>query len=200
MIWLHGLGADGNDFVPIVAEMDIPPALGIRFVFPNAPTMPVSINNGYVMPAWYDILKPDLTQSVDKAGILRSADYLQSLVAKEAGQGVPPERVIVAGFSQGGVIALTTALRSEEKLAGALALSTYLPLETETPGHHDLDIFQGHGRMDNVVPYPVGLDTRHRLEQFGNRVTWREYDMAHSVNLQEIADIREWLLGICSGV
>ena len=200
VIWLHGLGADGNDFVPVVTEMDLPPELAVRFVFPNAPSMPVSINNGYVMPAWCDIVQPDLAREVDREGILRSVTYLQSLVRAEAERGIPPERVVVAGFSQGGVVALTAALRSADPLAGVMALSTYLPLETEAPSHHDLEIFQGHGRMDNVVPYPVGLDTRHRLEQFGHRVTWREYDIAHSVNLEEIADIREWLIGICAEV
>lgn len=194
IIWLHGLGADGNDFVPIVEQLRLPSSLALRFVFPNAPEMPVSINQGYVMPAWYDIYEANLSAEVDQQGIERSNDYLCSLIRQEQQFGVPAERIIIAGFSQGGLIALATALGYDEKLLGVMALSTYLPLEVESPGHHELDIFQAHGRMDNVVPYPVALDTRHRLEQFGHLLEWHEYDMAHTVSMSEITDIRDWLL------
>ena len=194
VIWLHGLGADGTDFVPIVEQLGLPSSLGLRYVFPNAPSMPVTINQGYVMPSWYDIYSADLAARVDEQGIQRSTDYLQSLVTREQENGVPVERIILAGFSQGGLIALTTALGCEQQLLGVMALSTYLPLEVESPGYHELDIFQAHGRMDNVVPYPVGLDTRHRLEQFGHRLVWREYPMEHAVSIQEITDIRNWML------
>lgn len=199
IIWLHGLGADGNDFVPIAEELRLPPGLALRFVFPNAPSMPVSINQGYVMPSWYDIYAVDLTARIDKQGIERSTDYLQSLIRQEQENGVPAERIILAGFSQGGLIALTAALGCQDKLLGVMALSTYLPLEVESPGYHELEIFQAHGRMDNVVPYPVGLDTRHRLEQFGHRLAWHEYDMAHTVSMPEISDIRDWLLARMNG-
>ncbi len=194
IIWLHGLGADGNDFVPIVEQLRLPSDLALRFVFPNAPGMPISINQGYVMPAWYDIHAADLTARVDQQGIQRSTDYLQSLLKQEQENGVPAERIIVAGFSQGGLIALTAALNYSEKLLGVMALSTFLPLEMESPGYHELEIFQAHGRMDDVVPYSAALDTRYRLEQFGHQVAWHEYVMAHSVSISEITDIRDWLL------
>jgi len=194
IIWLHGLGADGNDFVPIVEQLRLPSSLALRFVFPNAPAIPVSINQGYVMPAWYDIYQADLSTEVDQEGIGRSSDYLRSLIRQEHEMGMPAERIIVAGFSQGGLIALAAALGCQEKLLGVMALSTYLPLEVESPGYHELEIFQAHGRMDDVIPYPVALDTRHRLEQFGHHMNWHEYDMAHTVSMSEIADIRDWLL------
>ena len=146
------------------------------------------------MPSWYDIYALDLTARIDKQGIERSTDYLLSLVREEQENGVPAERIILAGFSQGGLIALTAAMACQDKLLGVMALSSYLPLEVESPGYHELDIFQAHGRMDNVVPYPVGLDTRHRLEQFGHRLEWHEYAMEHTVSVSEIADIRDWLL------
>ena len=172
----------------------MPPALALRFVFPNAPSMPVTINQGYVMPSWYDIYGVDLTARIDKQGIRRSTDYLLGLVREEQKNGVPAERIILAGFSQGGLIALTAAMGCQDKLLGVMALSTYLPLEVESPGYHELDIFQAHGRADNVVPYAVGLDTRYRLEQFGHRLEWHEYAMEHTVSMSEIADIRSWLL------
>lgn len=192
VIWLHGLGADGGDFLPIVKHMALPDALGIRFLFPSAPNIPVTINNGYVMPAWYDIHLPDLTRKVDEQGIGRSVDYLHGLVAQEVGRGVASDRVILAGFSQGGVVALAAALGSQTPILGVIALSTYLPVE---PGDADgLDIFQGHGRMDNVVPYQVGLQTRQILERQGHRLAWHEYDMAHSVCPEEVMDIRDWIM------
>ena len=199
IILLHGLGADGNDFVPIVEQLGLPRSLGLRFVFPNAPSMPVSVNQGYVMPSWYDIYGMDLTARIDTQGIERSTRYLHSLIRQEQENGVPAERIILAGFSQGGLIALTAALGCQDKLLGVMALSTYLPLEVESPGYHELEIFQAHGRMDNVVPYTVGLDAKHRLEQFGHRLAWHEYDMAHSVSMPEIADIRDWLLARMGG-
>ena len=199
IIWLHGLGADGYDFVPIVEQLRLPPSLALRFVFPNAPSMPVTINQGYVMPSWYDIYGVDLTARIDKQGIERSTEYLLGLIREEQQNGVPAERIILAGFSQGGLIALTAALGCQDKLLGVMALSSYLPLEVESPGYHELDMFQAHGRMDNVVPYPVGLDTRHRLEQFGHRLEWHEYAMEHTVSMSEIADIRAWLLARMGG-
>ncbi|WP_456378536.1 alpha/beta hydrolase [Thiolapillus sp.] len=194
IIWLHGLGADGNDFAPIIPQLRLPEDRQVRFVFPNAPAMPVSVNNGYVMPAWYDIYAMDLIAKIDVEGILRSADYLQSLVEAEMAKGVKPENILLAGFSQGGVIALTTALRSDLPLAGVMGLSTYLPktvpVDSPVPRH----IFQAHGRMDDVVPRAAAADACRRLKDMGHEVDWHEYDMAHSVCAAEVADITGWLL------
>lgn len=198
IIWLHGLGADGYDFVPIAKELALPENLGVRYVFPNAPAIPVSINGGYVMPAWYDISVQDLQAEVDVDGILQSARYLLELVEAERRSGIDYHNILLAGFSQGGVIALAAGLRCPHRLAGIMALSTYLPLEVEAPGQFDLDVFIGHGTQDNVVPCSAARDARARLEQVGHRVTAHEYAMAHSVNLHEIEDIRHWLLGLFS--
>lgn len=194
VIWLHGLGADGNDFVPIAKELGLPSSLALRFVFPNAPSMPVSINQGYVMPAWYDIYAAEPGARIDCEGIERSTAYLQSLIRQEQENGVPAERIILAGFSQGGLIALAAALGYPQKLLGVMALSTYLPLEVAPQAQHELEIFQAHGRMDNVIPYPVALDTRDRLQRLGHKLEWHEYDMAHTVSMSEITDIRGWLM------
>ncbi len=194
VIWLHGLGADGNDFLPLLPELRIPAGKGVRFVFPNAPRMPVTVNNGYVMPAWYDIYGMDLLAKIDVDGILASADYLLKLVDEEISKGIAPENILLAGFSQGGVIALAAALRSDLPLAGVMALSTYLPkavpLGSQVPRH----IFQAHGRMDDVVPWQAARDARERLEAMGHQVEWHEYDMAHSLCAEEVADMREWMM------
>ena len=195
VIWLHGLGADGNDFLPLLPELRIPADRGVRFVFPNAPRMPVTVNNGYVMPAWYDIYGMDLLAKIDVDGILASAGYLLKLVDEERARGVPPENILLAGFSQGGVIALTAALRSDLPLAGVMALSTYLPkavpLNSQVPRH----IFQAHGHMDDVVPWQAARDARERLKAMGHQVEWHEYDVAHSLCAQEVADMRAWMMG-----
>jgi phospholipase/carboxylesterase len=196
VIWLHGLGADGNDFVPVIPELHLPADKGIRFVFPNAPMLPVSVNNGYVMPAWYDIFAMDLMAKIDVEGILRSADYLQTLIDVEIRSGIKPENIVLAGFSQGGVIALVCALRSSAPLAGVMALSCYLPEAVPVEGKIPRQIFQAHGRMDDVVPYSAGLDACNNLKQQGHTLLWHEYDMAHSVCAAEIADIRDWLLSV----
>ena len=199
VIWLHGLGADGNDFLPLLPELRIPADRGVRFVFPNAPRMPVTVNNGYVMPAWYDIYGMDLLAKIDVDGILASAGYLLKLVDEERARGVPPENILLAGFSQGGVIALTAALRSDLPLAGVMALSTYLPkavpLDSRVPRH----IFQAHGRMDDVVPWQAARDARERLKAMGHQVEWHEYDMAHSLCAEEVTDMRGWMMGRLSG-
>ncbi len=194
VIWLHGLGADGRDFLSIVPSLRLPEELGVRFVFPNAPAIPVTVNGGYVMPAWYDIYGSDIGAVIDVEGILRSAEYLQGLVAEEAARGVPPERVVLAGFSQGGLVALAAALHSSEPLAGVMALSTYLPQQVMPDQALPRQILQAHGRMDTVVPYEAGVAARERLLAQGHEVEWHEYDMAHSVCAEEVADIREWLL------
>lgn len=196
IIWLHGLGADGNDFLPIVQELALPARLGLRFVFPNAPEMPVTINGGYVMPAWYDIRHPDLMRDTDEEGIARSTGYLLGLMQAEQARGIPAGRIILAGFSQGGVIALRAALAAREKPLGVLALSTYLPDSTPDAGG-GLNIFQGHGSQDEIVPLAAATATRDRLAALGHQVSWHQYTMAHSVCLQEIGDIRDWLLETC---
>jgi len=194
VIWLHGLGADGRDFLSIVPGLRLPEELGVRFVFPNAPAMPVTVNGGYVMPAWYDIYGSDIDAVIDVEGIMRSAEYLQGLVEEERERCVAAEHVLLAGFSQGGVVALAAALHMDSPLAGVMALSTYLPEQVMPEQSLPRQIFQAHGRMDKVVPCAVGLAARERLLAQGHQVEWHEYDMAHSVCAEEVADIREWLL------
>jgi phospholipase/carboxylesterase len=196
VIWLHGLGADGGDFVPIVEEMDLPP-LGIRFVFPHAPKRPVTINGGFVMRAWYDIVVQDLVRQEDERGIRASQAQVEALVAREGERGIPPGRVILAGFSQGGVIALQTGLRQPKPLAGVLALSCYLPLAARVqaelaPASRDVPIFMGHGTADEIVPLRAGQAGRDALIALGCKVEWHEYPMPHSVHPDEIADMGAW--------
>ena len=197
VIWLHGLGADGNDFVPIVQELSLPPP-GIRFVFPHAPMRPVTINGGFVMRAWYDIANQDLGMKEDEQGVRQSQRMIEDLIAKEASRDVPLSRIVVAGFSQGGVIALQTGLRQPERLAGVMSLSAYLPL-TSTIGkernaaNNDVPIFMGHGVTDNIVPLPLGTASRDRLLKLGYDVDWHQYPMPHSVCPEELEDISAWL-------
>ena len=197
IIWLHGLGADGNDFVPIVQEIKLPP-LGIRFVFPHAPMRAVTINGGFVMRAWYDIVYQDLVMKEDEQGLRQSQMMVEDLIARESSRGVPPNRIVIAGFSQGGVIALQTALRHPKRLAGAMSLSAYLPLvaaleKERNAANNDMPVFLGHGSMDNIVPLPLGASSRDRLIKLGYDVDWHQYPMAHSVCAEELEDIGEWL-------
>ena len=196
VIWLHGLGADGNDFVPVIQELALPP-LAIRFVFPHAPMRPVTINGGFVMRAWYDIAYQDLVMKEDEPGVRQSQKMIEELVAKESTRGVPPNRIVIAGFSQGGVIALQTALRHPKRLAGVMSLSAYLPLvatvEMErNPANNDMPVFLGHGIMDNIVPLPLGTTSRDRLIKLGYDIDWHQYPMAHSVCPEELEDIGAW--------
>lgn len=191
VIWLHGLGADGHDFEPIIPELRLPDELGVRFVFPQAPFRPVTVNGGHVMRAWYDIASPDLTASPDFDGIAGSQAYLEELTEQQYDQGVPPERLVLAGFSQGGVIALQTALEMSAKPAGVLALSTYL-VEPEGDGR-GLRVFQAHGTVDPVVPLAVAVRTRAALQALGAEVDWHEYPMPHSVHPDEVMDMGRWL-------
>ncbi len=198
VIWLHGLGADGNDFVPIVPHLGLDPAARVRFVFPHAPAIPVTINGGFVMPAWYDILEMNLGRRVDADGVLRSTAAVTDLIAREHTRGVPSERIVLAGFSQGGAIALHAALRHEEPLAGVLALSTYLvrddTLEAERHAINDsTPIFQAHGTHDPVVPLKAGQQARDRLTALGYEVSWHDYPMQHEVCMEEIAAIGAFL-------
>jgi phospholipase/carboxylesterase len=198
VIWLHGLGADGNDFVPIVQELarlGIPP---IRFVFPHAPQIPVTINGGYVMRAWYDILGADLVRREDEAGIRRSHTQVEQLIEREVAAGVQRSRIVLAGFSQGGAITLHTGLRQAEPLAGLLALSTYLPLaDLFAAERHGAaaatPIFMAHGDADAVIPISRARASRDALIALGHPLEWHEYSMGHSVAEEEVHDIAAFL-------
>jgi phospholipase/carboxylesterase len=204
VIWMHGLGADGNDFVPIVNEINLGGAPGIRFIFPHAPTRPVTINNGYVMRAWYDISFGDLegnTRKADEKGVRESQAQIGQLIARENSRGIATNKIVLAGFSQGGAIALHTGLRYPESLAGVMALSTYLPLaesfaKEATPANARTPVFMAHGTQDPVVPYAMGRGSRDLLQQAGYALEWQEYPMQHSVCLEEVADIGRWLTGV----
>ncbi len=201
VIWMHGLGADGNDFVPIVQELALTGAPPIRFVFPHAPMRPVTINNGFVMRAWYDVSFGDLegeSRKADEQGVRDSGDQIGALIARETERGAATANVVLAGFSQGGAIALQTGLRYPEKIAGIMALSTYLPLaaflpQEASPANRKTPIFMAHGVYDPVVPYLMGTTSRMTLAGLGYEVEWREYPMQHSVCAEEIQDIAAWL-------
>ena len=197
VIWLHGLGADGHDFPPVIPQLGLPRGHGARFVFPHAPRIAVSLNAGLIMPAWYDIHSLDV-RGQDEAGIRRSAGRLEALIAREVERGVPAERIVLAGFSQGGAVALFTGLTHAETLAGILALSTYLVLpeaiEAEAAdANRATPIFQAHGLYDPMVPHDAGARTRDWLTDHGHPVEWHEYPMAHQVAIEEIRAIGAWL-------
>jgi phospholipase/carboxylesterase len=204
VIWMHGLGADGNDFVSIVNELDLTGAPGIRFIFPHAPTRPVTINNGYVMRAWYDIAFGDLegkTRKADEKGVRESQAQIGQLIARENSRGIAAAKIVLAGFSQGGAIALHTGLRYPQQLAGVMALSTYLPLADSfaseaAPANAKTSVFMAHGTHDPVVPYAMGSDSHELLQKAGYAVQWHEYPMQHSVCLEEVNDIGRWLTGL----
>ncbi len=198
IIWLHGLGADGNDFAPIVPALVDPAWPPLRFVFPHAPVRPVTINNGLSMRAWYDIAAFDLNARQDVAGMRASIGEVETLIARERSRGVPSEHIVLAGFSQGGAIALAAGLRHPEKLAGIIALSTYLPLhaalaEERSMANAATPIFWGHGTLDPVVILQRGTDSRDLLQAQGYTVDWHTYLMAHAVCPEEIGDLRHWL-------
>jgi phospholipase/carboxylesterase len=201
VIWLHGLGADGHDFVPIVGELPLPQSLAARFIFPHARARPVTINNGYVMRAWYDITGLSRGNPEDAAGIRESENVVRGLIESEIAAGIAANRIVIAGFSQGGAIALQSALRYPQRLGGLLALSTYLPLANSlaaeaTPANRDLPILMCHGARDPVVPLALGSDARDVLTKVGYHVDWRTYPMEHQVCMEEIADIGAWLARI----
>jgi phospholipase/carboxylesterase len=199
VIWLHGLGADGHDFVPIVPELRLPSDLAVRFVFPHAPHRPVTINRGYVMRAWYDIAETTFGRREDEAGIRESEQTVRELVQRETERGISSKRIVLAGFSQGGAIVLHAGLRHPQRLAGILALSTYLPLADtlETEAHlanADVPIFMGHGTDDPIIPVSLGQQSADLLTRRGANLEWRTYEMEHSVCLDEIHDIAAWLI------
>lgn len=200
VIWLHGLGADAHDFEPVVPELGLPATKPVRFVFPNAPQRPVTINMGMRMRAWYDVLQlgggPE-----DEAGIRESQALLEKLISVQLHKGIPARKIVLAGFSQGGAIALQTAPRHAERLAGVMALSTYLPLQGKleqerNPINNDLPVFMAHGSYDPMIPMVRAQHSRDALMALGYPVQWREYPMPHSVCPQEIADIAEFLVRI----
>jgi|SRR5688572_21416474 len=199
VIWLHGLGANGHDFPPIVPELGLDAQLAIRWVFPHAPSIPVTINGGMVMPAWYDIASLDFrTRRSDEAGIRGSIEALERLIERENQRGVPSERILLAGFSQGGAIALSGGLRHAERLAGVIGLSTFLPLHEElarerAPVNAATPIFLAHGSLDPMVPFESGQLSRERLRALGYQVEWHEYPMLHQVCLEEIRDLGAWI-------
>ncbi len=202
VIWLHGLGADGHDFEPIVQELSLPVAA--RFIFPHAPVRAVTINLGARMRAWYDILSLERTDLEDEAGIYASAAAVDALIDAEVERGIPADRVVIAGFSQGGAIALHVALRHPSRLAGVLALSAYLPLPTtlsveKSPANASIPLLMAHGVHDPVVPEALGLSSRDCLQRLGDEVEWYSYPMDHSVCPQEIVDINRWLNAIFAG-
>ena len=198
IIWLHGLGADGNDFVPIVEQLQLPSHYAIRFIFPHAPVRPISINQGYPMPGWYDISSLSIVEKEDKAGIKESSAILKHLCEEQEANGIDSSRIVIAGFSQGGAIALHCGCRYPKPLAGIMALSTYLALpETLSDEISDcageIPVFMAHGRQDDVVAYEYGKQGMEHLEAHDIKIHWYEYDMGHSVCLEEIRHIRQWL-------
>jgi phospholipase/carboxylesterase len=204
VIWMHGLGADGNDFVPIVNELGLDSAPAVRFLFPHAPMRPVTINNGFVMRAWYDVTLGDLeghSRRADERGVRESQAQIDALIGREESRGIAPERIVLAGFSQGGAVALQTGLRFPRKLAGVIALSTYLPLadtlpQEGTPANRHTPIFMAHGLYDPVIPIMMGAGSMTLLTGLGYGVEWRQYPMPHSVCPDEIEDIGAWLRNV----
>lgn len=196
IIWLHGLGADGNDFVPVVPDLGLH-GKAVRFVFPHAPMQAVTINAGMVMRAWYDIADAAIRRE-DAAGVEASRGQVETLIAREQGRGIPESQIVLAGFSQGGAIALHTGLRHAGRLAGVLALSCYLPLADRLPGevsalNRDVPIFMAHGLSDPIVPFARAVESRDFLQQLGYALEWHQYPMPHAVCLEEIHDIGAWL-------
>ena len=201
VIVLHGLGADGNDFVPICDELDLAAVGPVRFVFPHAPVRPVTINGGMRMRAWYDITGADLLRREDEAGLRESRLEVAALLAREQARGVAPARTVLMGFSQGSAMALLTGLRHAERLAGLVALSGYLPLAASTAAERstanaDTPVFMAHGRFDGVVPIARATASRDALLALGQPVEWHEYPVQHAVSAEEIADLNAFLLRV----
>jgi phospholipase/carboxylesterase len=201
VIVLHGLGDSGHGFAPVAEELDLSALGSVRFVLPHAPEQPVTVNGGYVMRAWYDILGTNLARIEDEPGLRKSATEIESLIARENARGVPSSRIVLMGFSQGCAMTLLTGLRHRERLAGLAGLSGYLPLAATTAAerseaNRDVPLFLAHGTQDPVVPYPSGVASRDALAALGYTIEWHEYPMPHSVCAQEIADLNRWLLRV----
>ncbi|WP_300171866.1 alpha/beta hydrolase-fold protein [uncultured Nitrosomonas sp.] len=197
ILWMHGLGADGNDFVPVIQALDLP-AIPIRFLFPHAPFRPVTINGGYVMRAWYDIQRTDFTEQEDETGLQESRRAIVALINRENQRGIPSDHVILAGFSQGAAMALLTGLHHPDKLAGIMALSGYLPLahkftQEAHAANQSTSIFMAHGSDDPIVPVELAQASLRLLRKYHYSVNWHEYSMEHAVCDQELADISHWL-------
>lgn len=198
VVWLHGLGADGSDFVPLVPELVRADWPAVRFVFPHAPVRPVTINGGMRMRAWYDIRDMDLANRADAEGVAQSVAQVEALVVREGERGVPPSRVLLAGFSQGGAVTLAAGVRRTEPLAGLVALSSYLPLGAATlqamqPAARAQPVFMAHGLQDPVVPYAAGKRSRDALRDAGFAVDWHAYPMAHQVCVEQIGALSDWM-------
>src|SRR6185436_4497995 len=198
VIWLHGLGADGYDFVPIVDELRLPPAMAVRFIFPHALPRPVTINNGFVMRAWYDITGLGADRKEDDTGIRESAGVVNGYIEQQNARGVATERIVIAGFSQGGAIALQASLRYPQRLGGVMALSTYLPLRDSvaaeaSPANKDVLILMCHGLRDPMIAAAIGKASREQLVSLGYTVEWQSYPMEHQVCMEEVHDISRWL-------
>ena len=204
IIWLHGLGADGHDFVPIVPELRLPSSLAVRFVFPHAPMRPVTINGGAVMRAWYDVVAAGGDRREIEPGVRESQERIEALIAREKSRGVAASAIVLAGFSQGGAMALQTGLRHPERLAGIMALSCFLPLaETvaaeASAANRETPILMAHGTRDPLIPITRGHLARDLLARLGYRIAWNEYPMPHSVCGEEVADIASWLVTVLAG-
>ena len=198
VIWLHGLGADGWDFVPIVRELPLPPGLALRFIFPHAPERAVTINNGFVMRAWYDIAQAEIARQPDERGIRESQSTVEGLIEREKGRGIPAKSIVLAGFSQGGAIVLQAGLRHKESIAGIVALSTYLPLEESldaeaSPANKATPIFMAHGTQDPIIPLELAENSRRKLQLRGYNVEWHSWPMPHAVCAEEVEALGNFL-------
>lgn len=201
VIWLHGLGADGNDFVPIIPELNLPETARIKFIFPHAPVRPVRLNNGYEMRAWFDLYEKDGKKAADESDIFTTVGWINALIDQEIKAGRPSEKILLAGFSQGGVIALHAGLRYPKRLAGIMALSTYIPFndalfKESSAAQKDQNIFAAHGQSDSVIPVASWQDYVPKLQKQGYEVDAHVYPMEHSVCLEEIQDISQWLQSV----
>ncbi len=199
VIWLHGLGADGNDFAPIVPELNLPADLAVRFIFPHAPTMPVTVNGGFVMPAWYDIMAMEIDREIDIAGLLQSAQAINAFIGREIERGIDSRKIVIAGFSQGGAVAYQVALSHEKQLGGLLAMSTYLATADAiaySEINKTIPIKIQHGVHDPVVPEQLGRKSTNALTRQGYKVSYQSYPMEHAVCPEQIRDISEWLQSI----
>jgi phospholipase/carboxylesterase len=201
VIWLHGLGADAHDFEPIVPALSFGEECPVRYVFPNAPTRPVTLNAGALMRAWFDLQTLDRDAIEDELGVRESASSIERLIERETERGIEPARILLAGFSQGGAVALFTALRYSQSLAGVIALSTYLPLsdivsQEKNPANEGIPIFMAHGQFDNMIDISLARNSRNRLQEMGYSVNWRKYPMSHSVIVEELSDIKAFIFAV----